>query len=325
MQIVPYTSDRRAEVVELLNKALGPSTGRLRNEAYWQWKHELNPFGKSIMLLAEQDELLIGVRAVMKWSFDTTEGNVQIGKPVDTVTHPDFQRQGVFSKLTRKACEVAESEELQWLLNTPNRKSMPGYLKLGWSPLAEVKLLAKPLRPLKILGHLAIHKFKKSGLSNVDGFTNCLMPISDFLNKIIDLALPSQLLPSTSTSQAYLNWRYVNHPTAQYYGVLSTDNTCGLILRARTRLGLSELQICEYFGGERANLKNLIRQLKSENAADYVVTSQPQHPGMLRMLKTSGFWRIPHRSVSIAGLSVANGKSFRPETVNWSLGDLEGL
>lgn len=325
MQIVPYTSDRRAEVVELLNKALGPSTGRLRNEAYWEWKHELNPFGKSIMLLAEQDEQLIGVRAVMKWSFDTTEGNVQIGKPVDTVTHPAFQRQGVFSKLTRRACEVAESEELQWLLNTPNRNSMPGYLKLGWSPLAEVKLLAKPFRPLRSLGHLVIHKFKKSGFSNIDGVTNGLMPISDFLKEVIALGLPSQLMPSTSTSQAYLNWRYVNHPTAQYYGVLSTDKTCGFILRARTRLGLSEIQICEYFGGDRANWKNLIRQLKSAKVADYVVTSQPQHLGMLGMLKSSGFWRVPRRSVRIAGLSMANGNLFRPETVNWSLGDLEGL
>ena len=55
-------------IIELLKSSLG-ETLMPKSEAFWRWKHWENPFGKSPVLLAFENETLIGVRAFMKWEW----------------------------------------------------------------------------------------------------------------------------------------------------------------------------------------------------------------------------------------------------------------
>ena len=50
IQIIPYDPARKGEVAELLNICLGKKATGCRDEDYWTWKHEQNPFGRSVML-----------------------------------------------------------------------------------------------------------------------------------------------------------------------------------------------------------------------------------------------------------------------------------
>jgi len=64
MMIRPaQASDIRA-IVALLKASLGEALVK-KTAAIWQYKHRDNPFGRSLVLVAEENDQIIGVRAFM--------------------------------------------------------------------------------------------------------------------------------------------------------------------------------------------------------------------------------------------------------------------
>ena len=55
-------------ILKVLKASLGETSSR-KNDAVWNYKHVLNPFGKSLVLVAEEGNELIGVRAFMCWQW----------------------------------------------------------------------------------------------------------------------------------------------------------------------------------------------------------------------------------------------------------------
>lgn len=119
-------------IVLLLKKSLG-ETSSPKSIEYWVWKHIENPFGASMVLVAENEGQLIGVRAMMRWSWQRGNDVFVSLRAVDTATHPDHQGRGIFTVLTQKMVDRAHDQDTSFIFNTPNPKSLPGYLKLGWT------------------------------------------------------------------------------------------------------------------------------------------------------------------------------------------------
>ena len=63
---------------------------------------------------------------------------------MDTATHPDFQRRGIFSRLTEAAVEAARDDGVDLVFNTPNEKSGAGYLKMGWQEVGPIGVMVRP-------------------------------------------------------------------------------------------------------------------------------------------------------------------------------------
>ena len=94
--------------------------------------HPVDPFGRSFMLVAETDGRIVGLRAFMRWEFVAGDRRFRAVRAVDTATHPDHQGKGIFSRLTLEALDSLR-DQADFIFNTPNEKSLPGYLKMGWS------------------------------------------------------------------------------------------------------------------------------------------------------------------------------------------------
>ncbi|HYU57152.1 MAG TPA: GNAT family N-acetyltransferase, partial [Actinomycetota bacterium] len=120
-------------VVDLLTESLGPAPGGAGRRDLFVWKHLQNPFGRSIVLLAEDGAgRPAGLRAFMRWSLAVPGGGtVDAVRAVDTATSPAFQRRGVFTRLTTEGLETCAAAGVRLVFNTPNEKSLPGYLKMG--------------------------------------------------------------------------------------------------------------------------------------------------------------------------------------------------
>ena len=121
-------------MLSLLRRSLGGE----RTERFWRWKHEQNPFGRSPVLLAFDDDKLVGLRAFMRWTFN---GSIRAVRAVDTVTDPEYRGRGIFTLLTKRLIEEVDAE---FVFNTPNAKSGPGYEKLGWERLGRIDVWARP-------------------------------------------------------------------------------------------------------------------------------------------------------------------------------------
>lgn len=245
-------SEELPEVLAVLREALGEPPGLERTEALWNWKHVANPFGRSIVLVARSGDRLAGVRAFMRWQLRTPQGEtVHCVRAVDTATHPDFHRRGIFRTLTESAVEEAEAEGVHLIFNTPNARSGAGYLKMGWSEVGGIPVMVAP--SLRLLGG------------------------GDAKGPLIDapagppVRTPADRPPRglrTPRSTEYLAWRFGSHPSASYRSVEADGSA--VVLRENTRSGRPELVVSEMAGEGEA-----LRQARRRSRAAYLVGSFP--------------------------------------------------
>lgn len=232
----PYTDTDLAGVLDLLKAALGETAVLKRTPELFAWKHLDNPFGRSILLVAEADQRIVGLRAFMRWELTTRSGQtLRCVRAVDTATHPDYRRRGIFRRLTEAALAEAEADGVHMVFNTPNPKSGAGYLKMGWQEVGDIGVLAAPSRGM----------FR----SRPDG--DVLPELSDWIAgpqpaeglEVSDRPAHGLRTPRT---EPYLRWRFAGHPTARYARVDRGDATA--VVRANVRGGRRELVLSDVFG-----------------------------------------------------------------------------
>ena len=135
----------RAAILELLRRSLGREADD-RYQALFAWKHEENPFGPSPAWVACDGDRLAGLRVLMRWEFLDGGQVVRAVRAVDTATDPDYQGRGIFTRLTLHAIDELAGEGVEFVFNTPNDQSRPGYLKMGWEVVGRLPTLVRPTR-----------------------------------------------------------------------------------------------------------------------------------------------------------------------------------
>lgn len=94
-----------------------------------QWKYAENPFGPPLVVLAENGNRVIGQYAL--WPTPLRLGSkVYLGaQSLDTMTHPDYQGQGMFTRLASACYEAAAKRDVVAVYGFPNDSSYPGFMK----------------------------------------------------------------------------------------------------------------------------------------------------------------------------------------------------
>ena len=145
------TPDDRADILSLLRRSLGGDGDDERFAQLFSWKHDRNPFGPSPMWVATDRGQIVAFRTFMRWEFVRGGEVLHAVRAVDTATDPDYQGRGLFRTLTMHALEEVRAEGVDFVFNTPNSQSRPGYLKMGWR---EVGRLPAAVRLIGISGGL---------------------------------------------------------------------------------------------------------------------------------------------------------------------------
>ncbi|MCU1429171.1 MAG: Acetyltransferase domain [Actinomycetia bacterium] len=115
-----------------------------RHEALFAWKHRNNAFGASPAWVAYDGDRLAGFRALMRWEFERGGRVLRAVRAVDTATDAAYQGRGIFTKLTLLALDELR-DEIDFVFNTPNDQSRPGYLKMGWVLVGRLPVFARPV------------------------------------------------------------------------------------------------------------------------------------------------------------------------------------
>ena len=240
---IDYSKDIQ-EIVNLLLTSLSNKNSR----EHFIWKHIENPFGKSYGLLACENDKIIGVRMFMFWKFEKGGEIIRALRPVDTITHPDYRGKGIFKKLTLDGLRNC-SGKYDLIFNTPNKKSLPGYLKMGWEKHKD-KLQYKLgiIFPLFSSSKLEIEKVTSKDLT-------------------MNLVMPSQHW-TTYLTDDYLQWRYA---APVYEKVLfKCEETSGYVVyRLKKVKGIKILVLLDY-RGEKYCINSVIRGLATKNKTIFV-------------------------------------------------------
>lgn len=137
-------------ILALAAESLGWGDDDRYRELY-RWKHDRNCFGPSLRWVAANGDRIVGFRTMMRWRFHRIrEGVLTAVRAVDTATAPDHQGRGIFRTLTEMAVEDLLYRRVDFVFNTPNDQSRPGYLKMGWVELGRQPVIVVPrLRSLR--------------------------------------------------------------------------------------------------------------------------------------------------------------------------------
>ena len=136
----------RSSIIELCRASLGWGDDP-RFEQLFSWKHDQNAFGPSYMWVATDGGRIVGLRAFMRWEFVRRGEVLRAVRAVDTATHPDYQGKGLFTAMTMHGLDVIRDDGVDFVFNTPNDKSRPGYLKMGWQEVGKLPVAIRVAGP----------------------------------------------------------------------------------------------------------------------------------------------------------------------------------
>ena len=337
-----FQAEDTGSVLDLMQLGLGGGPSGTRDEIFWRWKHYDNPFGRSIVLVATNGTgHIAGLRTFMQWHFRAGNRVVKAVRAVDTVTHPEHRRFGVFTTLTTKAVQQAKNSGVDVIFNTPNNSVLPGYLKLGWSHVSFVRPLVKVLNyPRFVSGIIRNRKRRQSsGQPPANQSYRYKLPlIADFLKRseaVEELLRSNNQMRgerlSTDQSIDYLRWRYSEYPNAEYAVLYQEKNgalSSSAVIRANARFGLKEIVIDELFFSKPDDTlaSSLLHELKRCVNADYIIAYFPRSSFARHALRKDGFLQVPTDGMNFTVNALSQNLPCNPAVLeNWnlSLGDLE--
>jgi GNAT superfamily N-acetyltransferase len=304
-------------VLDLLQASLGwvPDDDYAR---FFSWKHRESPFGPSPAWVAvdPDDERIVGFRTFSRWRFERGGETVPAVRAVDTATHPDYQGRGIFTLLTRHALDELRDEGVAFVFNTPNDRSRPGYMKMGWQLVERLPVAATPRSPLS-LARLARARTPADKWSTPTGAG---VPVAELLadeQGVADLlatARPDGGRLSTQRTPAYLGWRY-GFPPLHYRAMVAPGGVAAgvVIFRLRQRGAALEAAVCEQLvpAGDDRTAPTLVRRLLRATGADHAVQIGRARP-------TQGLLPVPGQGPTLVWRDL--NETTMPAAERWDLG-----
>jgi GNAT superfamily N-acetyltransferase len=309
----------RPQILALLATTLGRDAGDPRSEQLFAWKHEQNAFGRSPVWVACDGDRIAGIRVLMPWEFRRGDAIVRAVRAVDTATHPEYQGRGIFTRLTLHAIEELRRDGVDFVFNTPNDQSRPGYLKMGWQVIGRLPTSVRPV------GFRSVPRIVSARVpaERWSADTTAGDPAADV---IADSEAREELLASlpigpelrTNRTAAYLRWRY-GTPWLGYRAIVGSRGLAGgvALFRVRRRGPAREIALCDLLvpRGDPRVARRLVDSLLQVADADYLIRLGGG------IVAPGGMVRLPRQGPLLTWRAVSD--PVRPHDWDLSLGDIE--
>lgn len=255
-----YDSQYKEGVVRLQNR-FSPARDFAQERAEFEWFYEQNPYMKKVglnpLFIATNDhDMVVGARGYSLLKYQIRGAEFYSLGASKAIVHPDYRRQGIFERLNLYSLNYLQQyPEIKTFLNlSSNRFSTPGYLKLGWIPLAP-----------KTYMHCfnLVPKARNNNIQASLTIKRALLTIESPNDKLADLYASSVSATdrfSLKRDRTYYSWRF-NCPGARFlFGRLTVGGQL-LAYAVIQDLGTS-FRIVEYQYTDLQQLKTLIKGLK---------------------------------------------------------------
>ena len=122
-----------------------------RDDRWFQWMYKNNPAGPAVIWLAEINRKIIGHNGQLplriKFGNKTNIGALGF----DFMTHPDYQRQGILTKIRAKVYQSAVENDIKLTFGSALPRIFPVYTKLHSFFVCEPPMLVKIISMGKVL------------------------------------------------------------------------------------------------------------------------------------------------------------------------------
>lgn len=188
------------------------------------WKYFSSPFGKSVIKLMFDGDILIGFYAASPVTVQVEGDPVKAALSVNTMTHPDYRGKGIFPYLGKKTYQACEQKGIKFVYGFPNNNIYKSRIRnLEWIGFGKMSILERNSESsAAVAGATDIHEIDK-----FDSRINLLWEKTKAGNNVI-----------VPRNQEFLNWKFVQRPTVEYFKYIHTDeanNVAGyLVLKTYT-------------------------------------------------------------------------------------------
>jgi GNAT superfamily N-acetyltransferase len=285
-----YTPSEREDYLRLLRAAWGEAA--LSGEEF-DWWFTRNPAG-SLMSVARANGRIVGVASHSLYRM-VLEGEERLAAfSVHATTDASARGQGIFPSLERKHEDEARSRGAAVALAFASKPTEPIFRSLGWTPIAHLRLWARPLpsfaRP-------------RTSADRIEGFDEDSDAAAGWPNHIVRDA-------------RYLNWRYVDSPRG-YECFRSADGFA--VLGHKRQRGQPIALVADLVADDPAPL--LRACLAAARRGTRAVFALPG-PGQLRHYARLGF--VPtNRSLDFMGRELGGRLNTDPSAWRFTLGDTD--
>ena len=200
MDIKNYNVGDESKILELFEIVFKQKLNLIN----WKWRFRDNPAGKHFIKLMWDNGNLVGHYAVSPLYMIVEGQEVLTALSLTTMTHPDYQGNGVFSELSLALYdELEQSHKCKAIWGFPNNNSHYAFInKLGWKNLIVQHTLVLRVKYLKL-------KHSKFSCESIHNFRNDHV---QFIKK--KLSETSSIY--VNYTQKYLNWRFIKKPNSNY-------------------------------------------------------------------------------------------------------------
>lgn len=295
-KIINRNSDQQYYLDLLENAAF--IHNRTQDSLEWlKWKYFGSPYGDCIVVMAYSKEgKLAGEISFGRYEFVDEGKVVKAIYSYQTMVHPNFQRKGLFSSLTKKVIEIAQKEKIDVIFNFPNHNSYQPFLKLNFIPLNGLKYWITPghfstfikqFNPISLKKPFLVNKVKSYNPATLKTFNKIAKDINPY-------SLPNTLYPNRTYD--FLKWRYFTH-AMHHYEIIETEMGWAIV-RVGKRGTFTEVQIMEVFPKEIFSvrfIKTIVKKIKQQLKVGLVIFNMSEaHPLNGKML-TAGFISMPNK------------------------------
>jgi len=241
-------------LLNLVFSAQQRSTYR-RDENFWNWKYLENPFGESLLTVAEADGRIVGFDNLWPWELRYGDSLIRALQPCDSAVHPDYRGRGLFTSMRSHGLEGAEARDFDLIFNYPNAQSLSVNLALGWHHLGKIAWRVKILKPVNVLA------------GRFSGEHTRPVKMDDAYR--LDASLISQLISSDPSGRAPIGinrkegfhaWRYESHPSRSYGMVqVGPEGSSSLAIFTVNQKGSAREMVIVDLLGSPANTPEVIR------------------------------------------------------------------
>jgi GNAT superfamily N-acetyltransferase len=290
-----------------------------RDLSYWNWEFRGNPIGFKTVLAVDGPRI-IGHIAAINREMKLHDSEILASLEVEGVTHPEYQRQGIFVAMGQKLISDMKKEGISYVYGFPNENALPGHRKLNCIELFNLHIMIRPIN-MKNISKKRVANNLLGLLANIAGrltfklFYRPKKPqaeigvkiktISEFDSRFDDFweKVKKDHNILLKRDSKYLNWRYTKCPEKEYkIYAAEKDNEilAWVVVRVLKRFDLDNGAIVDLLGLHNhenvmhALIMKVVEDLKQKKV-DLVACSIPKTSSYYNLLRKCGFATCPKK------------------------------
>lgn len=185
------------------------------NSDFWRWQYQENPSGNAIIILAKDNNRVIGQYANVPVHLKFDDQVLKSSLTIDLMVRKEYRRQGLFKKMGEVSNNNLSESGISLSVAFPSRnESYAGFIhKLGWLKVGNLEVLVKPVF-FNLFG--SAKTIAGTEIKEISSFPEAIDGVWKRLNPNITIGI--------IRDSKYLNWRYSDKPNGKYQKFLVYRN-----------------------------------------------------------------------------------------------------